>query len=129
MKTEAVQPVLPGKLDLPPLDVPHAQVVEPELAGQLGLVMPNKLRDGARDVRPFREPPAPPLVVFVDGMELREVKRDEPYVRIRDVRMRDGDVATAPARRVGQVLEVVGPRAGSDLAPLQALPDRLFRLA
>ena len=55
----------------------HAQVIEPEIGRQVGLVVAVKKRGGFGDVGPFREALSPPLVVFRDRMELRQVEGDK----------------------------------------------------
>ena len=73
---EPVQPVEPGQLDLPALHVGQPEVVEPELAGQMRLIVAGELRLAAGDVGPLGESLSPPLVVLGDRVELRQVERD-----------------------------------------------------
>ncbi len=52
----------------------HAQVVEAEIGWQMRLIVAREEWLGLRDVAPLREALAPPLVVLVDRMKLRQVE-------------------------------------------------------
>src|ERR1051326_3186081 len=55
-------------------DLGDTQVIEAHVRRQVWLPVAGKLRNRARDVRPFREALAPPQVVFRNGMELWQMK-------------------------------------------------------
>ena len=57
-----------------------AQVVEPELPGQVRLVVPRKQRSCCSRVRPLRETRSPPLVVLRRRMELRQVEGHDRWL-------------------------------------------------
>ena len=50
-----------------------AQVIEPEVSGEVGLVVATEEGSSARRARPLGEPRAPPLVVLRDRVVLRQV--------------------------------------------------------
>src|ERR1039457_5170984 len=73
--------VLRSEFCLFPHNVGSAQVIEPELARQLGLQMPGKAGLCPRDVSPFGEALAPSLVVEWNRMKLRQIECDHLYIR------------------------------------------------
>src|SRR4051812_3099478 len=66
-------------LGLPCLCEP--KIIETELARQLRLLVARKQGSRPGDVRPFGEARAPPFIVLLDGVELRQVVRDHPRPR------------------------------------------------
>ena len=81
VEAEAVDAVAAGHLGLP---LEHALIVEVVVAdvevGHMGLVVAFEHRPAAADVGPLGEALAPPLVVFLHAMELRQVDRDRPDI-------------------------------------------------
>ncbi len=57
------------------------QVVEPQVGGQVRLVMTVEVGSRARDVGPFGETRPPPAIVLRDRMKLRQVERDGAHRR------------------------------------------------
>lgn len=57
-------------------DVDKTQIIEAQFARQVRLIMPEELRHGPADVRPFGEARAPPFIVLGDRVELRQVEGD-----------------------------------------------------
>ena len=83
-KPSTVEPIVvvgkasdPGSLRQRRLALPYfgdAKIVESEVRRQMRLVVAPELGPSLSDVGPLGEPSAPPLIVFGDGMILREVK-------------------------------------------------------
>src|SRR5262249_19671801 len=81
IETERPDAVELRELDLTPLNVNQAQVVEAEFAWQARLRMPPEAGKSTRDTRPFRKSATPELVVLGDRMKLGEVESDRTYCR------------------------------------------------
>ena len=81
--TKSLNPMRAGhvRLGLPHLG--HPQIIKPQVRRQVGLPMTGKERPRPGDTGPFRESVAPPEIVFRDGVELRQIKGDEPSARFR----------------------------------------------
>ena len=86
-----VNTVFAGKGGLSGASFRKAEIVIAEVGGNAGLVVARKERFGATDVGPFSKAAAPPLIVFRNGVVLREVESDEPRVDFRHKRLRLGD--------------------------------------
>ena len=54
------------------------QVIEPEISGNVRLIVTTDERARPHHIRPVREPGPPPLVVLGNGVKLREVEGQEP---------------------------------------------------
>ena len=78
VEAEAVDAVVPRELGLAVEHLGVAEVVEPKLRRELRLVVPLELGPRRYDVRPLREPLAPPEIVLGDRVELGQVEGDEP---------------------------------------------------
>src|SRR5262245_27917700 len=76
--TKALDTVFFGQLRLGLACLGQAEVVEAQVRWQLRLVMPAKQGPRPRHVGPLREASPPPPVVLRNGMELRQIKRDQP---------------------------------------------------
>jgi len=74
--------VLGGEGTLLLADLVKPQVVEAELGGQPRLVVAVIHGAGGGDVRPLREPLAPPTVVLGNRVELAEIEGDEAGPRL-----------------------------------------------
>ena len=74
---EAVDAVAAGQVGLLFHHLRDAQVVIAEIRGLARLVMALVIRLGLGHIDPFRETRAPPLVVFRDRMELRQIEGDQ----------------------------------------------------
>ena len=73
----------------------QAEVVEAQVGRDVRLIVAGKQRCSARDVGPFGEAPAPPLVVLRSGVKLRQVEGDESGFHV-------GDVDSGRDRSTGQ---------------------------
>ena len=67
---------------LPRQHVGAGGVIKSQSAGQPRLIMADKAGNRFGDIGPFGEAVAPPMVIFRNGMELRQVKRNQPDQRI-----------------------------------------------
>ena len=65
-----------GELGLLFTDFVEAEIVKPKFPGQLRLVVAGKLGPGFGHIGPLGESLAPPVVVFRNGMELRQIEGD-----------------------------------------------------
>lgn len=80
--TETVEAVSFGHIGLRLADLGNAQVVEPQVGGQVWLVMPPEERAGSCHVRPLGKAIAPPCIVLRDGVVLGEVEGDQSRRKI-----------------------------------------------
>ena len=76
-------------------DLLQAQVVETQLAGQPRLSVTWEKRSGFGNIVPFSEAGVPPLAVFWNRMELRQMDRDDPEVVARWFGLDPGQVEAA----------------------------------
>src|SRR5262249_16671442 len=79
--TEPVYAVFPGQVGLRLACFGQTEVVEAQVRRQMRLAMPAKQRPRSGDVGPLREAFSPPFIVLGNGMELREIKRDQAHFR------------------------------------------------
>lgn len=75
--TESINPIFACQSGLAIQHLGQAKIIETQLTGEVGLVMTAELRPGFADVRPLGKALAPPEIVLTNGMELREIIRDE----------------------------------------------------
>src|SRR5262249_52478095 len=76
----------------------NSQIVEPEISGEMGLVVAGEERFRLGNISPFGEPRSPPKVILRNRMELREVECNDSSLRSRHGRRR---LTTATRRRDG----------------------------
>ena len=74
VEAEAVDAVLFCQLNLAVHDFRGTQVIEADVDGELGLVVPKELGDSLCDICPLREALAMPLVVLLELVELRQIE-------------------------------------------------------
>src|SRR3982751_4774938 len=82
VKAEAENPILPRQLRLARQHVRAGRVIKSEIGGQPRLIVSGKARNRLGYIGPFGEAGAPPLIVLRNGMELRQVKRNQLDERI-----------------------------------------------
>src|SRR5262249_39876632 len=113
--TKALDTVFSGQLRLGRPDLREAEVVEAQVRRQVRLVMSAKQGPRPRHVGPLREAFPPPLVVLRNGMELRQIKRDQPGFRSVDSGSHLRLPTLSPASTSsGRHLATQGQRLGRD---------------
>src|SRR5262245_8635838 len=72
--TETMYPILARQLSLPLTRFGDTQIVKAEVGGQMRLVMAFKIGTTLSHIGPFRKTLPPPLIVFLDGVKLRQIE-------------------------------------------------------